>query len=176
MNEVLHAIECRCSTRGYTDEKLTQEQLEALLRAGLQAPTAANRQEIHISVIEGGHPLLKAIEEEMLAGAKAKNPAHNFYYEAPVLFLLSGDAAFSWSPVDAGIAAQNIALAAEGMGLGSLIIGCIKNAMRGPRQAEFSSALKFPEGYAFEVAVAVGHKAVSKEPHVYSMEKNVSYI
>ena len=35
-------------------------------------------------------------------------------------------------------------------------------------------AMKLPEGYAFEVAIAVGHKAVEKEPHTYSMEKNVT--
>ena len=175
MNEVLKAIAGRVSTRGYTDEKLTAEELDALLRAGLESPTATNRQEIHFTVVEGGAPILAKIEEEMLGG-RAERPEKNFYYGAPTLILLSAEEAFSWGPVDAGIAAQSIALAAESLGLGSLIIGCIKRAMRGEKREAFSKALKLPEGYAFEVAVAVGHKAVTKEPHAYSFEKNVTVL
>ena len=175
MNNILKAIEERFSTRGYTDEKLTDEELNTLIRAGLQAPTAANRQEIHITVVQGDNPILMEIQEEMLKGTD-KVPPQNFYYGAPVVLLLSGDTSFGWSTLDAGIAVENIALAAEGLGLGNLIIGCIKNAMNGERQAEFASRLKFPEGYAFEVAIAVGHKATGKEPHTYSFEKNVTII
>ena len=64
MNSILTAIEKRSSTRSYTEEKLTEEELETLIRAGLQAPTAANKQEIHISVIEGSNPILAEIEAE----------------------------------------------------------------------------------------------------------------
>lgn len=175
MNEVLKAIKERVSTRGYTDEKLTAEELDALLRAGLESPTATNRQEIHFTVVEGGAPILAEIEAEMLKGRSA-GAGENFYYGAPTLILLSAEEAFSWGPVDAGIASQSIALAAESLGLGSLIIGCIKRAMRGEKRAYFSEKLKLPEGYAFEVAVAVGHKATTKAPHEYSFEKNVTVL
>lgn len=176
MSEVLKAMEQRSSTRGYTEEKLTKEELDILIRAGLQAPTATNRQEVHITVVNGDHPILKEIEEEKNLGRGIENPPHNFYYEAPVVLLLSAEKAFSWSRVDAGIAVENISLAAEGLGLGSLIIGCIKDALSGEKKEYFSSVLKFPEGYDFEIAIAVGHKAVSKEPHEYSVEKNVTFI
>ena len=175
MSDILKAIEERFSTRGYTAEKLTDKELDTLIRAGLQAPTAANKQEIHITVVQGDNPILMEIQEEMLKGT-GKTPAQNFYYGAPVVMLLSGDKNFGWSTLDAGIAVENIALAAEGLGLGNLIIGCIKNAMNGERQAEFASRLKLPDGYAFEVAIAVGHKATSKAPHEYSVEKNVTII
>ena len=176
MAEVLKAIEERSSTRGYTAEKLTDGELEALLKAGLQAPTAANKQEIHITVVDGENPILADIERVMRAGRNMPDAAHNFYYEAPTVMLLSGDENFSWSPIDAGIMVENIALAAEGLGLGSLIIGCIKGAMNGEERARFAAELKLPEGYRFEVAVAVGHKATSKEPHTYSFEKNVTIL
>lgn len=176
MSDVLKAMEQRFSTRGYTEEKLTKEELDCLVRAGLQAPTAANRQEVHITVVNGDHPILKEIEEEKNFGRTLQDVPHNFYYEAPVVLLLSADRAFSWGKLDAGIAVENISLAAEGLGLGSLIIGCIKDAMSGEKKEYFASALKFPEGYDFEIAIAVGHKAASKEPHEYSMEKNVTFI
>ncbi|MCH5286945.1 MAG: nitroreductase family protein [Christensenellaceae bacterium] len=175
MGDILQAMKERFSTRGYTDEKLTDEELNTLIHAGLQAPTATNRQEIHITVVKGDNPILKEIEEEMLKGTGRTLP-QSFYYGAPVLMLLSGEKAFGWSAVDAGIAVENIALAAEALGLGNLIIGCIKKAMNGERQAEFASRLGIPEGYQFEIAIAVGHKATSKVPHEYSIEKNVNFI
>ena len=176
MNDILGSIEKRSSTRGYTAEKLTDAELERLLRAGLQAPTAANKQEIHISVVDGGSPILAEIEAEKNAQMNAQTPRANFYYSAPLVLILSGDKDFPWSALDAGIAVENIALAAEGLGLGSVIIGVIKGAMSGGKKEYFSKALKFPENYEFEIAIAVGHKAAEKEPHEYDMEKNISYL
>ena len=176
MNEVIRAIAERSSTRQYTQEKLTQEELSTLIHAGLQAPTAANRQEIHITVVDGGHPILAEIEREMRAGSDRQWPQTSFYFDAPTVMILSADTKFSWGPIDAGIAVENIALAAEGLGLGSVIIGCIKKAMTGEKQADFAERLKFPRDYAFEVAIAVGHKAASKTPHEYSFEKNVTIL
>ena len=176
MNDIVNAIERRSSTRGYTAEKLTDAELESLLKAGLQAPTAANKQEIHISVVDGGHPILTEIEAEKNAQMNVQTPRANFYYSAPLVLILSGDKDFPWSAVDAGIAVENISLAAEGLGLGSVIIGIIKGAMSGEKKEYFSKALKFPENYEFEVAIAIGHKAMEKEPHEYDMEKNISYL
>ncbi len=50
MSNVTEVIKKRSSTRGYTDEPLTDEELNTLIHAGLQAPTAANKQEIHFTV------------------------------------------------------------------------------------------------------------------------------
>ena len=176
MNNILNAIEKRSSTRGYTAEKLTKEELEALLRAGLQAPTARNEQEIHISVVDGGHTILAEIEAEKNAQMNTQTPRDNFYYSAPLVLILSGDKGFPWSALDAGIAVENIALAAEGLGLGNVIIGVIKGAMSGGKKEYFSKALKFPENHEFEIAIAIGHKALEKVPHEYDMEKNISYL
>lgn len=176
MNETLSVIEKRSSTRGYTAEKLTKEELEILVKAGLQAPTATNRREIHITVADGNNPLLAEIEEEKNRVNGTPNPPANFYYDAPAVMFLSAEKEFPWSKVDAGIAVENIALAAEALGLGNVIIGVIKKALSGEKSAYFAKALKIPDGYEFEIAIAVGHKATGKEPHKYDPEKNVSYL
>ena len=85
MNNILDAIEKRSSTRGYTAEKLTDAELERLLKAGLQAPTAANKQEIHISVLDGDNPILAEIEAEKNALMNVQSPPANFYYSAPLV-------------------------------------------------------------------------------------------
>ena len=176
MNEVLSAIAKRSSTRAYTGQKLTEEELSSLVAAGLQAPTSCNEQEIHITVLNGNNPILAEIEEEKNKSMGLYNPKNNFYCGAPTVLMLSGDADYYWSKVDAGVAAENIAIAAESMGLGSLIVGCIKDAMYGEKKEHFADALKFPKGYEYEISIAVGHKALSKEQHEFDTEKRVTYL
>lgn len=176
MNSTLDTIRRRSSTRGYAAEPLTEAELEALLHAGLQAPTATNRQEIHFTVLKGDSPILKEIEEEKNRLRGLAPQEHNFYYEAPIVIILSMEKDFRWSAVDAGIAAENIALGAEALGLGSLIIGCIRDALLGEKEEYFSRLLKLPENYEYGIAVAVGHKAVTKEPHCYDAGKRVTYL
>lgn len=174
MNPVTDAIKGRSSTRGYTPEPLTEAELDALLQAGLQSPTAINRQEIHFTVLQGDHPLVSEIEAEKNRLRGLSDQPHNFCYEAPTVILLSAERSFRWSAVDAGIAVQSIALAAESLGLGSLIIGCIYDALHGEKQAYFEKALHFPETHEFQIAIAVGHKAVGKTPHSYDAETHVT--
>ena len=73
MNEVLKTIKERSSIRAYTDEKLTKEEINAVITAALQAPTARNMQEVHVSVVDGDNPILKEIDTDrkikMLASA-----------------------------------------------------------------------------------------------------------
>lgn len=174
MKQVSDAIRERSSTRGYTTEPLTEAELGALLQAGLQSPTATNRQEVHFIVLQGDHPLLGEIEGERNRQLGLSDQPHNFYYEAPTVILLSAERTFRWSAVDAGIAVQSMALAAEDLGLGSVIIGCIYDALHGEKQAYFEKALHFPENYEFQIAIAVGHKAVEKTPHTYDAETHVT--
>ncbi len=173
MENILDIIAKRSSCRSYTEQKPDRETVLKLVTAGLQAPTARNEQEIHITAVGSSDPVLKEIEDEKNAG-QAVNV--NFYYDAPVVLFLSGKADFPWTGVDAGIAAATISLAAEGLGLGNLIIGCIKNAMRGSKKSYFAEKLGFPDGYEFEVAVAVGYKAKEKVPHETDPGKNSTVI
>lgn len=167
------AIKKRSSTRSYTNEALTDAEIEALIHAGLQAPTATNRQEIHFTVLKSGDTLLSEIEDEKNRLWNT-SPAQNFYYSAPLVIVISAESKFRWSPVDAGIAVENIAVAAEDLGLGSVIIGCIHDALHGDKAEYFGKALGFPEGYGFEIAIAVGRKGAEKEPHTYDRSVQVT--
>ncbi len=172
MGAVYDAITNRFSTRGYTEEKLTDEELKLVLEAGLEEPTAANKQELHFTVLSKDNPILQEIEDEKnltrVAGSK------NFYYDAPTVIIISGDVSFSWSALDAGIATQNIVLQAEELGLGSLIIGCIKDALTGEKKAYFNQKLQIPDGYQYYIAIALGHTALAKTPHTYDWSRQVT--
>ncbi len=176
MGQVLDIIKERSSTRGYTDEKLTADELDKIIEAGLSAPTGMNKQEIHFTVLNGDNPVLAEIEAEKNRLRNLDKLEHNFYYEAPTVIILSAEAGFKWSQVDAGIAVQNMALAATELGLGNVILGCIYDALHGEKKAYFSEKLALPENYEFEIALAVGHKAVTKEPHTFERDKQVTVL
>lgn len=175
-NRVLETMRLRSSARAYGAEKLTEEELRCILEAGLQAPTATNRQEIRFSVADGKNPVLSELEAEKNRLRGLEKQPHNFYYEAPVVIFLSAEDGFRWGEVDAGIAVQNMALAAESLGLGTLIIGCVYDALHGEKKEYFSQALGIPEGCSFRIALAVGHKTDDKTPHGYAFEKQVTIL
>lgn len=171
MSTVLDVISSRSSIRAYTEEALSDEVVATLVETVLKAPTAVNKQELHVSVVKKGNPILTELQNELNPDAKM-----TWYYNAPVVLFISGDDSFKWSVLDAGIAVENAHLAAASMGLGSVVLGCIDNAMHGANMAAYNEKLGIPEGYSFKIALAVGKIAAGKEPHAIDTEKNVTYV
>jgi nitroreductase len=163
-NPVLAAIADRRSIRAYKGDQLTREQLDAVLKAARESPSANNFQPWHFSVVQKPD-ILKEVNEEAhknLAGA-ALPP--DVFFVAPTVIFLSCDAESRWGRLDCGIAVQNIALAAHALGLGSVILGRPDAAFTGSRKEYFNRLLKFPAGYSFAAAIAIGVPAASKEAH-----------
>ena len=73
--------------------------------------------------------------------------------------------------VTTGIAVENIALAAEGLGVGSVILGLPKPAFKGDRADALRAKLQCPEGYDFVIAIALGYANDTKDPHDLRAEK-----
>ena len=174
MNQVLDVISSRRSHRAYADTPLTEEQIRLLLKAGAESPSAVNRQPWHFSVVRD-QQLLDEINAETRAAmlkkaVGARSPrfadeSFHVFYRAPCVIFISGDPQNPYSQIDCGIAVQNIVLAAESLGLGTVILGLPRDAFTGDRRDEFCRRLCFPEGYVFEIAVSVGIPADAKEPH-----------
>ena len=97
------------------------------------------------------------------------------FYHAPVVIFLFGEKDFPWTQVDCGIAVENMALAAEGLGVGSVILGLPKPAFKGGKADELRKKLQCPESYDFVIAIALGYATDTKDPHDLR-EKNISRI
>lgn len=176
MNEVLKAIQERRSTRGFNDVQLTDEQLQALIDAALASPTARNTQMWHFSVVQN-RELLDAFSRDAAAlmaasapeGARGRFDESGFhlFYHAPTVIFISrpADCTSRFVDVDCGIACENIALAAQGMGLGSVIVGMAMDLFLSERGAHYNRAFGIPEGYRFAIAIVVGNNTVTKEAH-----------
>lgn len=171
MNDFMKVIDRRNSVRKYSDRELPEELCRALVEAGLKAPTAANKQEIHFTVVGRDNPVQAEIQNDLNPNAQT-----SFFFNAPVTIYLSADESFRWGPVDAGIAVENIHLAAEALGLGSVILGCMEKILNGEKKAEYAKKLGFPEGYKFEVAIAAGYAEATKEPHTFDFGRDVTVI
>lgn len=173
-NHVLKAIAERRSTRGFKSVPLTEEQLNALIFAATASPSAMNLQSWHFTFCSDAAAIL-AVEEQVgkiiMTGeddaAKQRMKSRNMkvFYDAPTVVFISSDTQNGWSMLDAGIAAENIVLAAQSMGLGSVIVGMCKIAFEGKDGERFNNMLNFPQGYTFSLAVALGTPKVSKDAH-----------
>jgi nitroreductase len=163
-NPVLTAIADRRSIRAYKGEQLTQEQLDAILKAARESPSARNSQPWHFSVVQKPD-LLKEVNEEAHKNIGSPDLPPDIFYAAPTVIFVSCDAESRWGRLDCGIAVQTIALAAHSLGLGSVILGLPDAAFTGPRKDYFDRLLKFPAGYSFAVAIAIGIPSASKEAH-----------
>lgn len=179
--EVLQAISNRRSHRAYKKEQLPDEVLSAILKAGLEAPSARNRQPWHFSVVQNPD-LIQQVHDEAAKNMTAENgsprfkdPGFQIFYHAPTVVFLFADKEFYWSHVDCGIAVENMALAAEGLGVGSVILGLPLPAFKGDMADELRARLECPQGYDFVVALALGYATDNKEAHD-QREENISRI
>ena len=183
MNETLKTIMARNSCRDFKGAPLTDEQVKTIVDAALAAPSAMNRQPWHIVVVTD-----KALIEELDAdgmGIIAANEDKTTYnrmkdrggkllYNAPCLLYILSDGS-AWAPLDCGILCQNVAIAAQSLGLSSCIVGMANMPLTGPRGDEFKKRLKFPDGYVFGIGILVGEPNTGKEPHELDLTK-VTYV
>lgn len=130
----MEAFECivtRRSIRKFTEQPVSEETIKKLFEAVRWAPSWANTQCWEIVVLK------EKGSKEKLAGMVSKNnPAVKGIMQAPVVFVVcckkgvSGckngttvTARGDWYMFDAGIACQNLCLAAHALGLGTVHVG-----------------------------------------------------
>lgn len=159
MAQPLDLIFQRRSIRRYTEEPITRDQVETILKAAMAAPSASNKQPWHFIVVTKQETRERLAEimpyGKMLPDAKAAlcvcgdldkaypDPAMNFWVQ------------------DCAAATQNAMLAATGLGLGSVWLGVYPNP---ERVKNVSSILSLPEKIVPMSLIAIGHPAEQKEP------------
>jgi nitroreductase len=167
VNETLKMIKQRRSIRSFKDEQIKEEELQAVLEAGMYAPNAGD-QAWHFTVVQNKE-LLDRLNLAAKEAAKQMDMEHlrqlgsnekfNCLYGAPTLIIVSGNVQ-SPVPLDADCAAatQNLLLAAESIGLGSCWIFFVLLAFYSSQGSELRKALKIPEGYKPYDSAVLGYK------------------
>lgn len=140
----------RYSCRKFKDIPLTEVQINHILEAARLAPTAANKQPVHVWVVKSREAL------EKLKGAT------DYTYGAPVVFMVGAKPEAAWvrkydgkngAEIDAAIVGTHIMLEASALGLGNVWVGSFDPA---------KIKADFPETAGYEVVCLfpVGHAAV----------------
>jgi nitroreductase len=181
-NSTFEAIFTRRSGRSYTSQKLEDGTVTDLAKAALAAPSGNNSQPVNVIVVQSTALLLElekaAVDYFVKAGNEAvvnrnKQRNNKVFYNASTVFFL---AVKNDAKTDAGIASENIAIAATSLGLGNIILGLPGVVFNDPETAaQWKAKLGFPEGYEYGLAVAVGYADDQGKPHDIDLGK-LSYV
>ncbi len=152
MDKRLDVIFARRSIRKYTDEPVSEQDITALLEAGMAAPSGSNRKPWHFVVVTD-KKVLKALADahpygKMLAGAA-------------LAIAVCGDPSISdWWVQDCTAATENILIAVAALGLGGVWLGCHG---RPEREQAVRKVLGIPAEIGVLSLLSIGHPAEEKE-------------
>lgn len=152
--EPLEAILERRSARNFTEQHISEEDLRKILSAGMSGPTAVNARDWSFLVVRDKSTLNKMADGN-------GGPAEPLR-KADLGILICGDMerAFERAPdfwiIDAAIAAENMILAAHGLGIGSVWLGTWPVMDKVQRQAEL---FQLPKHIVPHSIVAFGYPA-----------------
>ena len=120
-NQAINNIMTRVSVRNFTGEKISDEQIETLLRAGMAAPSAINKQPWAFVVIKD-EAILAQLGEALPYSRCSNKPAIAIIPCGDLSKAIPGEMAGFWIN-DVSAATENILLAAHAMGLGAVWTG-----------------------------------------------------
>ena len=159
MENFSELVRLRRSMRKFTDEPLTSEQVETLMRAALMSPSSKGKHAWHFVVVEDQAML------ERLSHCKAQGA--DFLAGAPLAIVVLGDPQESdvWVE-DASVASTVLLYAAEDLGLGACWIQVRERYMEDgtPADSVVRALLEIPEPLRVLSIVAVGHKGMERKP------------
>jgi len=181
-NETLKSVMSRYSCRAFKDETPSNELLNAIAIAGAASPSAMNRQPWRIIVVKS-KALIAEIEAEGMR-ILAEKPDHSTYdrimsrggklfYGAPCMMIIAIEhqQPDEGALTDCGIVTENIAIAAAGLGVNSLICGLAAIPFAGPKGEDLKRRLNFPDNYVFGLAVLLGFEVNKGIPHEPDLTK-----
>ena len=180
MNETLKTIAERHTTRSFTGTPIAPEELDAILLAGAQAPTAGNSQRFRLIAIDDKQ-LIEELDERMLASFAAANPemaermkdrGGKALYNASAVIFIAIENSGPWSAeLDCGIVVENMALAASSLDVANCIHAMSRVLFEGEAGEEMKQRLQFPEGFVFGVALLLGYPTDFGQAHAPALDK-----
>lgn len=167
---VINNIMTRTSVRNYTSESVSKENIETMLRAGMAAPTAVNRQPWHFVVVT---------DREKLNALADANRGTGMAKKAPLAIVVCGNMEKALEGTgrgfwiqDCSAATENILLAANALGLGAVWTGLYPNE---DRAKTVRKLLKAPENIVPLCTIVIGHPQEPAKPKDKWNPDNVSY-
>lgn len=170
--EVLEAVKTRRSVRRFKSDPVREDDLRTILEAARWAPSWANTQCWRLVIVKN-----QRVKEQLAEAFSPKNPAYDALTEAPVVIAACAQLGLSGfykgmpsTPrgdlflFDLGLATENMALAANALGLATVLAGAFDQqvaarALRVPPAVEVVMAI--PLGYPREIPPAPRRQELS---------------
>ena len=166
---VIENIMTRTSIRQFTSQPVSKDTLDIIVKAGMAAPSAMNKQPWAFVVVT---------EREMLDSLNAKHPYANLKTATAAIIVcgnmektIEGAGREYWVQ-DCSAATENILLAAHGLGLGAVWCGVYPVE---ERIADVSGVLGLPETIIPLNIVTMGYPAENPEPKDKFNADNIHY-
>ena len=160
VNPVLSNIMARRSIRKYLDKPVEHAKLEIVVRAGINAPSAVNRQPWIVRVVEDQKLIADVTEVYKEANAemvKRDKDFKNMFRNVPNLICVCTPAN-GGGELDAGLLGENMMLAAQSIGLGTCCLGGpVRFLLSNEKCKFFLDRLDIPEGYKLNYILAIGY-------------------
>ena len=159
--EFIDVLNRRYSCRAFAARGVEQEKVDRILEAGRMAPTAVNKQPVHIWAVSNPQTL------EAIKGVTRSN------YGAPLILVVGCRPAEAWvrrydgkngAEVDAAIVATYLMLAAENEGLATLWVGSFDPAL-------LRDILPGAEDYELVAMINVGYPTPDSKPSAMHNER-----
>lgn len=185
MNETIRSISNRRSIRFFQSEQIKEIELQAILEAGMYAPTAKSQQPWHFTVVQNKEMLnqLSLAAKNILRKMNDKffqqlagNENFHLFFRAPTVVIISGDQKALSPAIDCALAAENIMIAAESLNIGSCWISAVSRLLDTEEGKVLIHKLGLPEDYKPMYSVALGYKGSNTTKAMPRKENSVNYI
>lgn len=170
-NVVLENILSRKSVRSYTEQEVTREQLDTLVRAAMAAPSGRDMRPWKFVIVD---------EQAVIDSLAVRLPKAQMLAEARAAIVVCGDTSVvdsdgnpsrNWT-FDCSAATENLLLAAESMGLGAVWTGVYPYP---ERVSAVRAALQLPDHIIPLSLVPVGYPKGNPQPKDKYVKDNVHY-
>lgn len=152
----LHAVDLICSSysaKNFAAKDVSNEALQLILQCGAKAPSAKNLQPWHFTVVTD-YEIASRLVKDAVPGS--------------VVIVVSGRTDSASATFDCALAAQNMYLAAQSLGLGSRIYTSpVENINKNER-----NALKIPAAFDVVAAICIGHVANQADARSSASKRN----
>lgn len=174
MNEVMNTILHRRSIRRFDSRQIEESALQEILQAGLYAPSAGGRQDVIFAVCQdreinerlgrikraNSHPRMATAASYVSREQPsiADDPKlTNAFYDAPTVITFFAPKQFLFSVDDCAVAAENMMLAADALGIGSCYIGQGWPAFADPYGQEVLKNWRIPTDHYAVMQLVLGY-------------------
>lgn len=142
--ETLNSLKERRSIRSYEERQITEEELNAVLEAGMYAPTGMGKQSPKMVVVQD-----KETRDELSRlNASIMGVETDPFYGAPTVIVVFADSNVFTYKEDGSLVMGNLLLGAYAAGLGSCWIHRAKEVFELPEGKELMKKWGIPENYA----------------------------